>query len=154
MKRIQKDICLGHLMPQVIRTRLGKRYWNFYLLSSAWHEIVGEHIAARVSPAWIRQKTLWLYVSAPAWSQEIQLIKPELLEKIRKYLPDAKIEDLRCLQKPIEASTTKPRGMRPEPALDGEANKEHIVNLTKSLPDARAGKALYTFWKKVHGIDE
>jgi hypothetical protein len=154
MKRVQKNIILADLMPQVIRTRIGKRYWDFYLLSSAWHEVVGEHIAARARPAWIKKDTLWLYVNAPVWSQEIQLIKPELLGNIRQYFPDAGVEDIRCLQESAKVSKKPSLSGVPEPAPDIEAKKEQILKLTQTLPDTRAGGALYAFWKKVHGIGE
>jgi len=154
MKRVQKNITLAELMPQVIRTRIGKRYWDFYLLSSAWQEVVGEHIAAQARPAWIKKDTLWLYVNAPVWSQEIQLIKPELLDKIRQYFPDAEIEDIRCLQEQAKAPEKPSPSSPPGPAPDIKEKEEHILKLTQTLPDARAGRALYAFWKKIQGIEE
>jgi len=156
MKRIQKDIALADLMPQVIRTRLGSRYWDFYLLSCEWEKIVGEHIAARARPAWIKKNTLWLHVNAPVWSQEIQLIKPELLGKIQDRFPDTVIQDIRCLHKPAAprqhcapSKSSKARTL-PRQTLD----EQNFLKLTNTLPDARVGRALHAFWKKINGIEE
>ena len=155
MKRVQKNISLGDLMPQVIRTRIGKRYWDFYQLSSHWKTIVGEHIAAQARPAWIKKDVLWLHVNAPVWSQEIQLIKPGLLEKIRDHLPDAGIRDIRCLHEPVSIEHKRVSRQPPKASHTGQSIAEQdILKLTASLPDAKAGQALYTFWKKINGIEE
>ena len=156
MKRVQKDIPLGDLMPQVIRTRLGRRYWDFYLLATAWTEVAGEHIAAQTQPAWIKKDTLWLHVNNPVWGQEIQLIKPELLDRIKEHFPQAVIRDIRCLHNPGPRNTAWPQPRTPLATTQAQATPEEkrkILKLTRSLPDPQVSRALYAFWKKINGLD-
>jgi len=150
MKRVQKNISLSDLMPQVIQTRLGKKYWDFYLLSSDWAAIVGEHIAAQARPAWMKKDVLWLHVTAPVWSQEIQLIKPELLKKIRSAFPESGINDIRCLHEPTHRSTESRPSPQSRPTNQPVIAEQDILKLTAALPDTKARQALYAFWKKIN----
>jgi hypothetical protein len=40
------------------------------------------------------------------------------------------------------------------PASPAPEEENKILGLTRSLPDARAGRALHAFWKKINGVDE
>jgi hypothetical protein len=153
MKRVQKDIPLADLMPQVIRTRIGRRYWDFYQLSTSWTKIAGEHVAAQARPAWIKKDTLWLHVNSPVWSQEIQLIKPELLVRIKEHFPRAGIRDIRCLHEPAATRNDTRLTATQLSASPAPEEENRILGLTRSLPDAKAGRALHAFWKKINGLD-
>ncbi len=68
-----------------------KRYW----LWDRWEEIVGESVAEFARPSGWRGKTLIVRVVHPSWMQELNFLKPEMLERIRKISPEAAVKDVR-----------------------------------------------------------
>lgn len=66
-----------------------------YSVFSAWKEIVGESIASQSQPCLIRNKILFVEVSHSTWIQQLQFLKPKLLENIRDFLGESLIEDIR-----------------------------------------------------------
>jgi len=66
-----------------------------YSIFGAWKEIVGESVASQTQPRTIRNRTLFLDVSHPTWMQQLQFLKPTLLDKINHYLGEPLIQDVR-----------------------------------------------------------
>jgi hypothetical protein len=66
-----------------------------YSIWEAWKEIVGESIALQTQPRSIRNRILFIDVSHPTWMQQLQFLKPTLLEKINTFLGEALIHDIR-----------------------------------------------------------
>jgi hypothetical protein len=48
-----------------------------------WALIVGEQIAKNAQPAIIKNKTLVISTTNPAWSYQLTMLKPQLLKKMR-----------------------------------------------------------------------
>ena len=79
-----------------------------YSLWSAWREIVGDSVASNAQPSVIRNRILFLEVSHPTWVQQLQFLKPTLLEKVNGYLQENFIHDIRFrLGKVISPSPQK-----------------------------------------------
>ena len=53
-----------------------------YSLFNAWKEIVGETIALQTQPRSLRTQILFVDVSHSTWIQQLQFLKPQLLEKL------------------------------------------------------------------------
>lgn len=51
-------------------------------IGSAWPEIVGPQVAEHCRPLGLRAGVLELEVDSPVWSQQLQLRKTELLERL------------------------------------------------------------------------
>ena len=66
-----------------------------YSIMGAWKEIVGEPVAIHSQPYSIRNKILFIEVSHPTWMQQLQFLKPTLLEKINHFLGESLIQDIR-----------------------------------------------------------
>src|SRR5512137_2854130 len=80
-----------------------------YSLWGAWRDIVGESIASQTQLCAIRNKILFIDVSHPAWNQQLQFLKPTLLQKINAFLGENLIQDIRFHvgEIPIHASQTR-----------------------------------------------
>ncbi len=59
-----------------------------------WDQLVGEQIAARARPLKLRKGTLEVQVDHPVWMQQLQMLKPAILEKINAQIPHAGIEEI------------------------------------------------------------
>ncbi len=59
-----------------------------------WDQLVGEQIAARARPLRLRKGVLEVQVDHPVWMQQLQLMKPQILEKITAKIPNAGITDI------------------------------------------------------------
>jgi hypothetical protein len=66
-----------------------------YSIWGAWKEIVGESVALQTRPRAIRNRILFVDVSHPTWSQQLQFLKPKLLEKLNGFLGEPLLRDIR-----------------------------------------------------------
>jgi hypothetical protein len=66
-----------------------------YSIWGAWKEIVGESVASQTQPRSIRNRILFIDVSHPTWIQQLQFLKPTLLEKVNAFLGQPLIDDIR-----------------------------------------------------------
>jgi hypothetical protein len=89
--------------PQPIHSILGETLKSLdidvplrsYSIWGAWKEIVGESVAHQTQPRSIRNRILFIDVSHPTWMQQLQFLKPTLLEKINTFLREPLIQDIR-----------------------------------------------------------
>jgi len=61
----------------------------------SWKDIVGNSIALQTRPRFIRNQILFLDVSNSVWIQQLQFLKPTLLEKINNFLGETFIKEIR-----------------------------------------------------------
>jgi predicted nucleic acid-binding Zn ribbon protein len=67
----------------------------------AWREAVGEVIAAQAKPTSERGGVLTVSCSASVWAQELDLMSPDILERLNKRLRGAPLTRLRCVSTPV-----------------------------------------------------
>ncbi|NDD54203.1 DUF721 domain-containing protein [bacterium] len=67
-------------------------------LFAQWGTIIGP-LATAVRLEKVDGSTLFVAVSHPAWAQELRLLTPLLLEKIKLCVPDAPITAIKCAMK-------------------------------------------------------
>ncbi len=72
-----------------------------------WDQLVGEQIAARARPLKLRKGVLEVQVDHPVWMQQLQMMKPQILEKISAVIPNAGITDI-YLRQTRGAQTYRP----------------------------------------------
>jgi hypothetical protein len=85
---------ISGLLKQVLGNAGYNEHLPRYQVWLAWDRVVGEQIAHRARPLRIRDKTLEVLVDHPVWMQQLQMLKPQILQKIRTQLPDCDIEDI------------------------------------------------------------
>jgi len=76
-----------------------------------WDQLVGEQIAARARPLKLRKGVLEVQVDHPVWMQQLQMLKPKILEKINAKIPNAGITDI-YLRQTRSSQTYTPRKTR------------------------------------------
>lgn len=63
-------------------------------LMQAWPQIVGPQIAAHAAPIEVRANTLRVVVDSSTWLHELTLLKPILIEKLRRSSGGAIVRDV------------------------------------------------------------
>ncbi len=63
-------------------------------LMQAWPQIVGPQIAAHAAPTEVRANTLRVVVDSSTWLHELTLLKPILIEKLRRSSGGAIVRDV------------------------------------------------------------
>jgi len=86
---------VGEVIEGLLRRRDWETKFQQQRLGRFWPEIAGPYLAKVSQPLQVRQGVLSVWVSSSAWAQEFSLHKPQLLAQIRRYLPEAEIQDLR-----------------------------------------------------------
>jgi predicted nucleic acid-binding Zn ribbon protein len=66
----------------------------------AWPETVGPLIAAQAQPSAERRGVLTVSCSASVWAQELDLMAPDILERLNDRLDGAEVTRLRCVAIP------------------------------------------------------
>jgi len=114
-----------------------------YSIWSAWGDIVGESVALHTQPRSIRNRILFIDVSHPTWIQQLQFLKPALLEKINNFLGESPIQDIRF--KLGKISPTIPSPSKTHVLEDENLDKEtlsRIENLVQKVDDEGVRKGL------------
>jgi hypothetical protein len=101
-----------------------------YSILGAWNEIVGESVAAHSQPRYIRNRILFIDVSHPTWMQQLQFLKPTLLEKINDFLGELLIQDIRFKLGKISPTTPVPPKT---PSLKDEKLDKVTLNRIESI---------------------
>ncbi|MBW2056690.1 MAG: DUF721 domain-containing protein [Deltaproteobacteria bacterium] len=66
-----------------------------YRIWPLWQEIVGDRIAGKAQPERLRNRILFVRVSSSTWMQQLQTMKPMLLERIHRVVKGALIKEIR-----------------------------------------------------------
>jgi predicted nucleic acid-binding Zn ribbon protein len=66
-----------------------------------WSRAVGSSIAAEASPTAERAGVLTISCSASVWAQELDLMGPDIVERLNEVLERGRIERLRCVAMPF-----------------------------------------------------
>jgi len=92
---MEKPKPIGSILEQTLKALEIEVPLKTYSIFWAWKEIVGEPIALQTKPRSIRSQILFIDVSHPTWMQQLQFLKPTLLEKINGFLGEPHIQDIR-----------------------------------------------------------
>ena len=114
-----------------------------YSIFRVWKEIVGEAVALQTRPRAIRNQILFIDVSHSTWMQQLQFLKPTLLEKINTFLGDPYFQDIRFrLGKisPIVSTPLKTDSLKDED-LD-RATMNQIEAVLQKIEDGDVRKGL------------
>jgi predicted nucleic acid-binding Zn ribbon protein len=130
--------------PQPIRSILERTIQSLeievplktYSIFGAWNEIVGESVAAHARPRTIRNRILFIDVAHPTWMQQLQFLKPTLLEKINTFLGESLIQDIRFkLGKIVSKVPAPPKTLSMEDEKLDKATLNGIEGLLQEMDD-------------------
>ena len=114
-----------------------------YSILGAWNEIVGATVAAHSQPRSIRNRILFIEVAHSTWMQQLQFLKPTLLEKVNNFLGEPLIQDIRFKLGKILPGTPSPSKTDPWRKEDlGEETLKRIEKLIQKIEDGEVRKAL------------
>ncbi|RUM36331.1 MAG: hypothetical protein DSY58_05530 [Desulfobulbus sp.] len=147
----KKKLCL---LGDNLNSVLSRRQWGSQLhlvpLTRDWAKIVGNETAQHSLPAYFRRKVLWVYVHNSLWMQQMQMAKPELLEKINTFLQDKlQVEDVRWMIQPahlIDAPET--HYVSPEIQVNKD-QEQKLYAMAESIPDPVTREAFCTMWRQL-----
>ena len=86
---------IGSVLEQMA-SRLGiKKQLKKAQVINEWADIVGERIANETRPDHIRGVILFVDCSSPVWAQQLTLLRPDILKKIRGRVGPGVVVDVR-----------------------------------------------------------
>jgi predicted nucleic acid-binding Zn ribbon protein len=94
-KKMKKPAPLAAILQQAVRASGIDVDLDAYRLWQHWKDTVGATIAENTRPEAIKGKLLLVHVSSAPWMQQLQFLKPELIEKLNQTLGKDMIEDIR-----------------------------------------------------------
>lgn len=115
-----------------------------YSILGAWDQIVGESVAEHSQPRSIRNRILFIDVSHSTWMQQLQFLKPTLLEKVNGFLGEPLIQDIRFKLGKISrtiAAPSKTHSLEHE-KLDKRTLKR-IESILEEIEDKEVQKSLH-----------
>lgn len=140
----------GELLEKLLHSYgLDKRVRQYRALV-IWDEVVGPQIAARARPNKIRGSVLEICVDQPAWMQQLQLMKPQILKKLNAQLGEGEIKEIFLKKGKVQpsAATKAP----PPPAWKSAsldlAEREQIDALLSGVEDLDLRKSLQRMLSK------
>jgi predicted nucleic acid-binding Zn ribbon protein len=86
---------IGKLLARLTLRRGYGRTQSVGQIEMAWKEAVGEYFAGCTRAGGIRRSVLRVTVNNSAAMQNLVYAAPELIAKMKKLLPDTKIEDIK-----------------------------------------------------------
>ncbi len=114
-----------------------------YSILGAWKEIVGESVSIHTRPRSIRNRILFIDVSHSTWIQQLQFLKPTLLEKINNFLGESHIQDIRFKLGKISPAvpTSSKTHVWQEEDLDG-GTLNQIESIVQKIDDEEVRRGL------------
>jgi predicted nucleic acid-binding Zn ribbon protein len=138
-----KPRLLRSVLEETLKSLGVKTTMKGYSLWGAWREIVGDSVASNAQPSVIRNRILFIEVSHPTWIQQLQFLKPTLLEKINGFLKEDFIHDIRFRLGKISSSPPSAAKISTweEEDLD-QTILEQIDTLLQKIDDAETRKTM------------
>jgi hypothetical protein len=135
---------VGKLLKQVLGDKGMDDRLSRYQAWLIWDKVVGEQIAQRARPLRFRQGVLEVQVDHPVWMQQLQMLKPKILEKLNQQLPNADITDIYLRKAPTpyakRETTPEPEPPKWQQIELTEEEKQQIEKQLETLdnPELRA----------------
>jgi predicted nucleic acid-binding Zn ribbon protein len=131
---------LGGTILDLLARFDGEGRFEIVRLVRAWPAVVGEAIARRTEVTGLKFHTAVVKVSGSMWIQELSLMKPQILDRLREALGEDVIRDLRFVQGRLsrrERSRLKPVTRAPRRPVElGELRDPALRRAFDSLIEA------------------
>jgi predicted nucleic acid-binding Zn ribbon protein len=102
-KKMDKPAPLGKILQQALKASRIDVDLDACKLWHYWKDIVGPAVAENARPEAIRGKSLLVNVSSAPWMQQLQFLKPELIEKLNETLGKEVVRDIRFKIGPVNS---------------------------------------------------
>jgi predicted nucleic acid-binding Zn ribbon protein len=90
---------LARVLEEMLeRKGLGAKLAQYGIFDD-WEKLVGPALGEKTRPVKMMGNQMVIEVEHSTWIQELQFLKPKLLQKIRQEFPGTKISDLRFILK-------------------------------------------------------
>ncbi len=99
---------LGKALGAVLKRVDPDEQLRVYRIWSFWAEEVGELIARRARPTYVRNGVLVVTVATHAWMQELRFLKESLRQRLNTRLGAELIHDLHFVPGPIDTEPADP----------------------------------------------
>ncbi|HEY4715796.1 MAG TPA: DUF721 domain-containing protein [bacterium] len=86
---------IGEVIPKVIKSLGLEKKSKQVDAMLLWKEIVGERVSEKSMPIGISRGILKISVCSSSWMNELQMMKPEIMEKVGKKVGINIIKDVR-----------------------------------------------------------
>ncbi len=90
---------LGEILKQTLEKWDLATTFKRYEVMGEWETIVGVGTAKKSRPLKFQGENMWVEVDHPAWVQELTLLKPEIIKKIKAKFPKTGIKNIRFILK-------------------------------------------------------
>jgi hypothetical protein len=149
-KKKKKLTPLGDDLVAVYGQKQWGNQWHLFTLVRHWSEVVGREIASRSLPAYFRRDVLWVYVHDSIWMQQMQLGKPELLDKINAFLKGCQgVDDLRWMLQPNDLiDVPREQYVSPPICVDPAAEREFRI-MADNIRDPDTREAFCNLWLRL-----
>jgi predicted nucleic acid-binding Zn ribbon protein len=96
----------------ILKERIGALGWDCRLreeeVLTSWDAAVGAQIAAHARPSHITERRLTVVTESPVWTQQLSLLKPDLLRRIARSFGPGVVTDLYFVTGAIEPVKASP----------------------------------------------
>jgi len=92
---MDRPAALGTILQQALKASRIDVDLDAYRLWQQWKDLVGPAIAENTRPEAIKGKLLLVHVSSAPWMQQLQFLKPELIEKLNETIGKEVVGDIR-----------------------------------------------------------
>jgi predicted nucleic acid-binding Zn ribbon protein len=99
---MDKPAPLGGILKEALKASHMDVDLELYALWELWPEVVGPLTAQNARPAAIKGRLLLVNVSSAPWTQQLQYLKGELIEKLNRALGREAVEDIRFQIGPVD----------------------------------------------------
>ena len=120
----------------LVRERIGALGWECRLreeeVLTGWDAAVGPQIAAHARPSHVANHRLTIVTESPVWTQQLSLLKPELLRRIARSFGPEVVTDLFFVTGKIEPAPGGPApaaARRPAPAALPPALESELAGI-------------------------
>ena len=148
---------LSRLAPQLqalFEQRQWHTLWQAVTITRNWPEIVGQDIAGRAEPACIQKNILWVQVRDSVWMQQLQAMKPQILERVQRSFPEAEIRDIRWRLQTAKPLAANPRSGNREGKKPDPEQARAFGRLTAIIDNKECRDALNRLWLTFHQHQE
>ncbi|MBW1740262.1 MAG: DUF721 domain-containing protein [Deltaproteobacteria bacterium] len=98
---MDKPAPLGTILQEALKASRIDVDLDAYGLWQHWKDVVGPVIAENTRPEAIKGKLLLVNVSSAPWMQQLQYLKPELIEKLNQTIGKEAVGDIRFKIGPV-----------------------------------------------------
>ncbi|MDR3089573.1 MAG: DUF721 domain-containing protein [Desulfobulbaceae bacterium] len=142
---------LSAILPGLCCERGWQDRLEVYSLLACWTEVVDAEFAAHSRPGKIVAGVLWLEAENPAWMQQLQYRRRQLLAALNARLRYGRIKDIRLRLRDAETA---------EPPLEKEVSARFLppdaaalgafTQIAAAVKDPACREALLNFWYLSH----